>query len=234
MPFVTIKAAVTLDGKIASPTGNSKWITGEAARTFVHKQRFIHDAVMVGIGTILADDPLLTCRFPGTHPPRISRIIVDSKGRIPPGARVLEEKPGHRTIVAVTPQAPGDNISALEQKNAEVLVMQSKEGKVDMHHLFHHLGEKGITSVLVEGGGTLNASIIEQGLADKLMIFIAPKILGGREAPTFMEGKGKELMSEALHLSFEREKWFHNDLMLEYYFTKTKPRNLLNTGQNPG
>jgi diaminohydroxyphosphoribosylaminopyrimidine deaminase / 5-amino-6-(5-phosphoribosylamino)uracil reductase len=235
MPFVTVKAAVTLDGKIATHTGSSQWITGKEARTYVHRQRHIHDGVMVGIGTVLTDNPLLTCRLAGENRTKTSRIIVDSTGRIPPEARVLEEEPGYQTIVAVTPRAPGDKITTLEQKNAEVMVIQSKEGKVDIRSLLHQLGERGITSVLVEGGGTLNASIIEQGLADKLLLFIAPKIIGGRDAPTFMEGRGKEQMSEALLLSFEQEKWFHSDLMLEYYFKKTKPQRLLHKEQQgPG
>ncbi|MBN2444567.1 MAG: bifunctional diaminohydroxyphosphoribosylaminopyrimidine deaminase/5-amino-6-(5-phosphoribosylamino)uracil reductase RibD [Spirochaetales bacterium] len=218
MPYITMKTAVTLDGKIATYKGISKWITGESARQYVHKQRFIHDAVMVGIGTILKDDPLLTCRLPGKKNKLMTRIIVDSKGTIPLTARVLMESPWHRTIVAVTKEITSNKSLSLKTGNTEVVVTKSKNGKVDVFDLFHLLGKKGITSILLEGGGTLNAAVIEDNLADKLLMFIAPKIIGGTHAPTFIEGIGKSTMDEALNLSFSQQKWFDNDLMLEYYF----------------
>ncbi|MBN2533057.1 MAG: bifunctional diaminohydroxyphosphoribosylaminopyrimidine deaminase/5-amino-6-(5-phosphoribosylamino)uracil reductase RibD [Spirochaetales bacterium] len=220
LPFVTMKAAITLDGKIASYSGSSRWITGEASRKFVHKLRFIHDAVMVGIGTVLNDDPLLTCRFSGKKEKPISRIIVDSRGRIPLNARVLNPATRHRTIIASTTGLPERKYNALEQKGAEIILTESDNGRVNILKLFTILGQRGICSVFLEGGGTLNSSIINNRLADKLFLFIAPKIIGGKEAPTWVEGKGIEDINAALMCTFSRQKRFGDDIMLEYYFNK--------------
>ena len=218
LPFVTVKAAATLDGKIATYNGNSRWVTGEASRHFVQHLRFYHDAIMVGIGTILTDDPSLTCRLPDKKKFRFSRVIIDSRGRIPLNAKVFTEECNHRTIVVVTEEVVNKKRIAIEKRGAEVIVTKTKDRKVHIPHLFQLLGEKGISSVLLEGGGTLNSSIIEHRMADKLILFLAPKIIGGKNAPTFVEGKGKALMNEAVPLSFSQQKWFDDDVMLEYYF----------------
>jgi diaminohydroxyphosphoribosylaminopyrimidine deaminase/5-amino-6-(5-phosphoribosylamino)uracil reductase len=220
LPFVTMKAAVTLDGKIAAYNGNSRWVTGERSRKFVHKLRFFHDAVMVGIGTVLKDDPLLTCRVNGKKGKIFVRIIADSRGRIPLKARVLDEENNHRTIVAATSKIPEKKHGALKDRGVDIIITEPDNGRVNILQLFKILGQQGISSVLLEGGGTLNSSVIKNRLVDKLLLFIAPKIIGGKEAPTCVEGKGMADMNDAFMLSFSRQKRFGEDFMLEYYFNK--------------
>lgn len=224
LPFVTMKAAVTLDGKIAAFNGNSRWITGKASREYVHKLRFFHDAVMVGIGTVLTDDPMLTCRVPGGMRKKISRIIVDSRGRIPLKARVLDAENNHRTIVAVAGKISENKLNELKSRSVEVINTESDNQRVHIRKLFSILGQKDITSILLEGGGTLNASVIQNRLVDKFLLFIAPKIIGGKEAPTCVEGKGLADMNDAFMLSFSKQKRFGEDVMLEYYFDKQEKR----------
>ncbi|MBB6735828.1 bifunctional diaminohydroxyphosphoribosylaminopyrimidine deaminase/5-amino-6-(5-phosphoribosylamino)uracil reductase RibD [Cohnella sp. CBP 2801] len=195
LPFVTIKTALTLDGKLAARTGHSKWITGPAAREAVHTLRHRHDAIMVGVGTVLADDPELTTRLsvPGLHP---VRIVVDSALRLPDSARVLgAEAP---TLVLTTAAAPAERAERIRGLGAEVIVCGDGP-RVDLAAAFAELGRREIGSVLVEGGGRLNGALIEAGLADKLMLFYAPKIVGG-EAPSAFAHEGPASMDEALRL----------------------------------
>jgi diaminohydroxyphosphoribosylaminopyrimidine deaminase/5-amino-6-(5-phosphoribosylamino)uracil reductase len=166
-PAFTLKAAITLDGKLATRTGESKWITGEEARADVHLLRDHHDAVMVGIGTVLADDPQLTARLPRARDP--IRIVVDSRLRTPPKAKLLAK--GSRTIVATTVKR--------KLRGAEVWTFEPKDGRVPLDELARRLGAEGITSVLVEGGAELHAALLAADLADELAIYIAPMILGG-------------------------------------------------------
>ncbi|CAM3779837.1 bifunctional diaminohydroxyphosphoribosylaminopyrimidine deaminase/5-amino-6-(5-phosphoribosylamino)uracil reductase RibD [Cohnella lubricantis] len=195
IPFVTIKTALTLDGRIATKTGSSKWITGPAAREAVHTLRHRHNAIMVGVGTVLADDPELTTRLsvPGLHP---VRVVVDSMLRIPDHARVLNGEA--RTIVLTTAQAQAARIEAVQAAGAEVIVCGDGP-RVDLRAALEELGKREIGSVLVEGGGVLNGSLLKAGLVDKLMLFYAPKLVGGA-APSGFEFDGPEAMSGALQL----------------------------------
>jgi len=195
LPFVTIKTALTLDGRIATSAGSSKWITGPAAREAVHTLRHRHNAIMVGIRTVLADDPELTTRLsvPGLHP---ARVIVDSSLRIPDTARVLNG--AAPTIVLTTAGAPQARIESVRAAGAEVIVCGDGP-RVDLRAALEELGRREIGSVLVEGGGALNGSLLEAGLADKLMLFYAPKLVGGA-APSAFDFAGPLDMNDALRI----------------------------------
>jgi diaminohydroxyphosphoribosylaminopyrimidine deaminase / 5-amino-6-(5-phosphoribosylamino)uracil reductase len=194
-PAFTLKAGITLDGKIATVAGQSQWITGELARVDVHRLRDINDGVLVGIGTVLADDPWLTCRLRGGRDP--IRIVLDAELRTPPDARLLPRKKGPRTIIATSTKAPAAKERALAKAGAEVWRFKPRRnGHVPLYELGLQLGEAGITSVLVEGGGTVHASFLEQRYADELVIYIAPKAVGG-PAPSWVGGKGLATLAAA-------------------------------------
>ncbi|NPV27725.1 MAG: bifunctional diaminohydroxyphosphoribosylaminopyrimidine deaminase/5-amino-6-(5-phosphoribosylamino)uracil reductase RibD [Firmicutes bacterium] len=195
-PFVVLKTAMTWDGKIATSTGQSRWVTGSAARTYVHRLRNIYDGIMVGIGTVLADDPQLTVRLEGIPTRNPVRIVVDSRLRVPLQAQVVNQLSNARTIIATTEQAPREKITELEQRGVEVLVVEGRE-RVDLNQLMLRLGERDICSILLEGGATLNAAALEAGIVDKVLNFIAPKIIGGAMAPTPVGGVGKQVMNDA-------------------------------------
>ena len=197
-PAFTLKAAVTLDGKIATVTGESQWITGKEARQDVHRLRSIHDAVLVGIGTVLADDPKLTARIPGGKSP--IRVVVDSTLRTPARSRLLAR--GARVIIATTDAAPAKQERALVRKGAEVWRFPVRTGGVPLDHLARALGEQGITSVLVEGGGQLHAALLATGLADELVLYIAPRIVGG-PAPSWVGGEGIASLAKAHGFRFD-------------------------------
>ena len=192
-PFVTLKTAMTVDGKIAAYTGHSRWVTGEESRHTVHRLRGQYDAIMVGIGTVLADNPALTTRLLDENGEAVSknpiRVIVDSLARTPLDSQVVSDGLAP-TIIAVTPEAPRQRVEALRQKGVEVAIISSDNARVNMAELLNYLGSdaKMITSILVEGGASINASLVTAGLADKLYCFIAPKIIGGHAAPGLEPG----------------------------------------------
>lgn len=219
-PFVIMKTAMTLDGKIATTTGASKWVTGEAAREEVHRMRNRVSAIMVGVNTILRDDPALTTRLPqgGTDP---VRIIVDSTLRIPLNAKVLTLDSPKKTVVATTGRADKEKLAALSaMENVEVITVQEKDFRVDLTWLMGWLGECRIDSVLVEGGSELNFSMLEEGLVDKVVAFIAPKLFGGREAKTPVGGDGFVEVEDAVLLHDIRTATFGDDIMVEGYVRK--------------
>ncbi len=200
MPFVTAKFAASLDGKIATATGESRWITGEQARAYAHELRAATDAIMVGIGTALADDPQLTARDARGNPrPRQpTRVVVDSDARLPPSARMLSE-PGD-TVVAVA-DAPATRCRALEQAGARIHRAPSSDGAVDLAALLAELGRTDTTSILVEGGGELHGSLFDAGLVDKVVAFVAPTIIGGAGAPSPVAGAGAQRIADAALLT---------------------------------
>ena len=196
MPFVTLKAALSLDGRIATRTGDSRWVTGPAAREAVHVLRHRHQAIMVGSATVLADDPALTTRLsvPALQP---VRIVVDSRLRVPESARVFDgEAP---TIVLTTAQADRRKAERLRQIGVETIVCGDGP-KVDLRMAMKWLGEREIASVLLEGGGVLNGAMLEAGLVDRLILFYAPKLIGGDGLPAFALA-GPERMADALRLT---------------------------------
>ena len=216
MPFVTAKFASSLDGKIATATGDSRWITSVEARAYAHELRAASDAVMVGIGTALADDPQLTAR--DTHgrplPRQPTRVVVDSTGRLPPTAHMLAE-PGE-TVVAVT-RLPDARCRALELAGARVVRASSDDGAVDLSALLTELGRGDTTSVLVEGGGVLLGSLFDAGLVDKVVGFVAPTIIGGAEAPSPVAGAGARRIADAVRLSRVRTLRLGRDVAIVGY-----------------
>jgi diaminohydroxyphosphoribosylaminopyrimidine deaminase/5-amino-6-(5-phosphoribosylamino)uracil reductase len=199
LPFVIVKFAATLDGKIAAASGDSRWIAGEEARAWAHDFRTKVDAIMCGINNVLLDDPQLTARPHGVmagHQPL--RVVADSRGSTPLDANVLG--PGGKTIIATTAQSPEAWRREIETRGAEALVLPSGEdGRVDLRELMHVLGERGVLSVLVEGGGVLHAAFFAAGLVDKVHAIIAPKIVGGDAYPA-VAGPGAERMADAVTL----------------------------------
>lgn len=187
-PFVISKVAMSLDGKIASRKGSTTWITGSNAHQEAHRLRDQSDAVLVGVQTVITDDPRLTTRLMGKKGSDAHRVIVDSALKIPLTARVLIEKSKARTIVATTRLAPSKRIKALEQKGATVWVVKDQGGRVKLPELMSRLGGIGITSVLIEGGGEVNASAFRSGIVDKLVWFIAPKLIGRKDSVAVIEG----------------------------------------------
>lgn len=215
-PFVLLKTAMSLDGKIATAAGDSRWITGEAARARVHEYRDICDGIMAGIGTVLADDPSLTARLPGGRNP--VRIIVDSRGRTPLASKVLTDGQA-KTVLAVTAQASREKVAAFGAAGAEVLVAGDGP-EVDLAVLMRELGKREICSILAEGGGTLNFSLLKAGLVDKVLAFVAPKLLGGQTAKTPVEGEGFAALSEAVELTEMTSEVIGGDVLLTGYVQK--------------
>lgn len=221
-PFITLKTAMTLDGKIATRTGDSQWITGTKARQHVHLLRAKSGAVMVGIGTALQDNPQLTARLKVPPPHQPLRIVVDSQLRLSPEFQLVQIATSAPTLqpllIATTQSAPKEREARLSVPGVEILRLpEDSSGRVDLKALSASLAERQIVSVFVEGGGSLHASLIEQGLAQKILCFIAPKLVGGREAPTPLEGEGFARMSEALELHSLRVRHFSPDIMVEGY-----------------
>lgn len=213
-PFVTLKVAATLDGKIAARDGDSKWISGEASRRFVHKLRDQVDGVLVGIGTVLRDDPLLTARVRGGRDPY--RIVLDSRLKIPEEAKLIGDFPAKVVIVA-TELAPEDKIERLEKRGVRILILDSKEGRVDLKSCLSELGGIGIMSLLVEGGSQVNGSFLDEGLIDKLLLFLSPKLIGDHRAPGIFGGRGVSSLQEAIPLKEMKAKKIGEDILIEGY-----------------
>ncbi|MCY6370155.1 bifunctional diaminohydroxyphosphoribosylaminopyrimidine deaminase/5-amino-6-(5-phosphoribosylamino)uracil reductase RibD [Clostridium ganghwense] len=220
LPFGIMKTAMTLDGKIAAYTGDSKWITNELSRKYVHQIRNRVSAIMVGIGTVLADDPKLTTRLEEKEGADPIRVIVDSSGRISLEAKVLNLNSEAKTIVVVTERASKEKIKEIEKKGAEVIITPTKNGRVDLKHLMKELGERDIDSVLLEGGSTLNYSALDEGIVDKVISFIAPKIVGGEKAKTPVGGNGREYMRDAITFGNMKVSRFGEDVMIEAYIKR--------------
>ena len=224
-PFVTVKAAMTLDGKIATASGESKWITGEKARAFGMKLRQGSDAILVGINTILADDPSLTVRKQMADGRRqkgkpIRRIILDSKARTPPNAKIVSDEFAALTTIVAGKAAPKNRVAALSKK-VNVIVAPAKKSQIadrrsqiDLRWLLKKLGAENVTSLLVEGGGEVNASFLLGGFAQRVAFFYAPKILGGREARRAVAGDGVKKLSEVVQLREIEWRKLGEDLLL--------------------
>lgn len=218
MPFVTMKIAQTLDGKIATATGESKWITGPEAREAGHHLRNINDAILVGINTVLADDPSLTARIPGGRDP--VRIILDSKLRIPVNAKVITQKAGATTIIATLAGASKTKVRKFEAAGVEVMIVRSAKGRVDMKDLMKQLGKRGMQSVLIEGGAEVHASALNAGLVDKAVLFMAPMLMTGRDSLPSIGGKSPKKLAQAIRFSEAEADAVGDDLMIEGYIDK--------------
>ena len=201
MPYVAMKYAMTLDGKIASFSGDSKCVTGEKAREHTHFLRKKYRGILVGIGTVLADDPMLNVRVEGWKSP--VRIVCDSKLRIPPGSQIVKSAEKYRTIVAYAEQKNAkEKIKILHTMGVETIYCPDEKNQIDLKKLMADLGNRGIDSILLEGGGTLNDSALRAGIVKEVQAFVAPKLFGGVAGKTPVEGIGVELPSEAVELKY--------------------------------
>lgn len=211
-PFIVLKAAMTLDGKIATATGQSKWITNQTSRAYGYKLRDIYDGIMVGINTVIEDNPMLTARVDGGKNP--IRIVVDSSLKIDINANVVQDKSA-KTIIATTDKADKDKILKLQAQDVDVIVVDKDENdKVDIEKLLDILGQQNICSILVEGGATLSGSFVAKKLVDKVYFFIAPKIVGGKEAKTPVAGTGILNLQEALALKDIQIEKLEEDILI--------------------
>ena len=217
LPLTTLKIAQTLDGKIATKTGSSQWITSEQARRYVHKMRSQNDAVLVGIGTVLSDDPGLIVRLvKGINP---KRIILDSKLRIPLDARLLSGPLANKTIVATTMKASKDKIKSIEEKGATAWVIESNsKDHVDLPRLWRKLGQEGIASVLIEGGSQVFSALLKNKLVDRVAVFIAPKILGA--GLNSIQDLGIANLNESINLYNFQKRLIGDDILLSGRITR--------------
>ena len=211
-PFVSMKYAMTMDGKIAACTGASKWITGETARSHVRQQRHRFRGIMVGVGTVLADDPLLTCRMENGRDP--VRIICDTNLRTPPQAQVVATADRIPTILATCCTDP-EKQAVYRRAGCRVICLEEKNGHADLRQLMERLGQEQIDSILLEGGGTLNWAALECGIVQQVQAYIAPKLFGGRDAKTPVEGAGVPVPDAAFRLKNSRMERLGEDFLIE-------------------
>jgi len=214
-PWVAMKVAMTLDGKIATADGDARWVTSEAARTFVHQLRGQLTGICVGAGTVRADDPMLDCRVEGYKNP--VRILPDSRASLAPDSRIARSARVIRTILAHTGAAAPEKLERLRACGVETLPCAARDGHIDLDDLLTQLGALGVDSLLLEGGEELNGSFVAQDLVDEYYFFVAPKILGGKDARTAVGGTGFARMAEARGVRIESVRSFGPDLLIHGY-----------------
>lgn len=218
-PYVTLKAGMTLDGKLATARGESQWITGELSRREVHHLRRDTDAVLVGVGTVLTDDPSLTARaggrFDQLFPRQPLRIVIDSRLRTPIKARILSQQQAAKTIIATTSAASAARRSVFQQKGIEVLVLPSTHEQVSLSALLRELGRRGITSLVVEGGSRVNAAMLKAKLVNRVRLYMAPMLLGGHDAKGIIGGHSPARLAQALKLRHMVVRSVGGDLVVE-------------------
>ena len=222
-PFVILKAAMTLDGKIATASGESKWITGEAARRHVHQTRGQVDAIMVGIGTVLKDDPQLSARstvaaLRTRNRPQPLRVIIDSRLRIPLTAKVCRWTIEQPTLVITTAQASKKKIRQLQDRGIDVLTVTTQNKQVSLPACLNQLGKMGVTSVLLEGGSALNATALRRQLVNKVMLYAAPRLLGGQDAKGLIGGKSPLRLVDAAGVNDVRFLPLGHDMLITAHF----------------
>lgn len=220
LPFCIMKTAMTIDGKITTSIGDSKWINNEKSRLYVHELRQMVTGIMVGIGTVLSDDPELTTRREGVISVNPIRIVIDSTAKIPLESKLLKCDERTKIIIATTELADDNKLEAIKQKGAKVIVTPSKNNRVDLKYLMTVLGDMGIDSILLEGGSTLNYSALEEGIVDKVISFISPKIFGGASCKTPVGGEGIKYVKDSILLSDIEVSRFDEDIMIEGYIKK--------------
>lgn len=222
LPWVVMKSAMTLDGKIATHTGDSRWVTGEEARRCVHEMRRRYMAILVGIGTALADDPMLNCRLEG-NPRQPVRIVADSRARLPLDSQLVHTAGELRTVVAHTSRADASRLMLLQKAGVETWCCEAdEEGMLSIGSLMEQMGRAGIDSCLLEGGGTLNEAFLRGGFIDEAALFVAPKLVGGSEAKTPIEGEGFERMAQAVELESLRVEPVGEDWLMRGFVKRAK------------
>jgi diaminohydroxyphosphoribosylaminopyrimidine deaminase/5-amino-6-(5-phosphoribosylamino)uracil reductase len=218
-PYVTLKAGMTLDGKLATASGESRWITGELSRREVHQLRGSVDAVLIGIGTVLTDDPSLTARtgprFEQLMPRQPLRIVVDSRLRTPFRAQVLAQQDKAKTIMATTAVAPAARRSVLQKKGIEILTLPALQGRVSLRALLTQLGQRGIMSLLVEGGGEINAALLKAKLVNHVRLYMAPLLLGGQNAKGVIGGVSPARLAGAIAVGHVVTRSVGHDVVVE-------------------
>ncbi|MCF8092950.1 MAG: bifunctional diaminohydroxyphosphoribosylaminopyrimidine deaminase/5-amino-6-(5-phosphoribosylamino)uracil reductase RibD [Desulfotignum sp.] len=216
-PFVILKCAATLDGRIATSTGESQWITCERSRAFSHEIRHQADAILVGSGTLHADNPSLTCRIPGKKTRDPARVILDTHLLISETANVINLASTAPTIIVTGPHVPEEKKQRLLKKKVQFLEVNLKNNRLDLRQLMVKLGEMSITSLLIEGGGTVASSALSEGIVNKIIYFLAPRMLGGSDGKAVFEGRGVEKLADAVtlnHISVER---LDTDILIQGY-----------------
>jgi len=216
-PFVIAKTALTLDGWTATSAGHSRWVTNERSREWVHRLRHQVDAILVGVGTVTADDPLLNTRLKRGKGRDPVRIIVDTRLSIPENARVLAQREGAETLIAVGDDLPARRLERFKRRGIPLLLCPKNQGRVDLRALMERLGTRSITSVLLEGGATLMGAMIRERLVDKFCIFKAPKILGGSDGRPMAIGPGPSRMDQGIELKDVQIKRFGEDILIVGY-----------------
>jgi diaminohydroxyphosphoribosylaminopyrimidine deaminase/5-amino-6-(5-phosphoribosylamino)uracil reductase len=217
-PFVTIKAAASLDGKIATKKMDSKWISSPSTREYIHLLRGEYDAIMVGINTIIKDDPRLTVRHPNWKGKNITRIILDSNLRFPKEAKILKTLKQGKILIFTQVKTPSRKIEALKKMGLNVISFPLTSTGIDLNEVLIWLGKNEISSLLVEGGGTLHTALLEKKLVDKMFITLSPKLIGGSNSPSFFHGKGSNFVKESLGLQNIKILNISDDIILEGYF----------------
>jgi diaminohydroxyphosphoribosylaminopyrimidine deaminase/5-amino-6-(5-phosphoribosylamino)uracil reductase len=221
-PFVVLKCAATLDGRIATKTGDSKWVTGEVARAKVHRMRHACDAIMVGCGTIKIDNPSLTTRIEGFKGKDPLRLILDTHLSIPEDARILHLASEADTLIVTAPRAPAERKAAIERKGVGIMEVPEKEGKIDLVVLMQKLGQSGVTSLLIEGGSKVIAQSLKAHIVDKINFFYAPKILGGNDGIPICSGAGPSLMAQSVPVHSVRTQRCGDDILIEGYINHAR------------
>ncbi len=216
-PFVTLKAATSLDGKIATSTGESKWITGVKARQVVHDLRNRMDAILVGAGTVVKDDPRLSARVKGKKEYFPLRIVIDPNQRIPLSSQLFQTAVDHPVISVTRPYSNSKRKKALEKLGVELIEIAGKSRRIDFQKILQSLGGRGIVNLMIEGGAEVNALALQSGIVDKVVWFIAPKLIGGREAKSGFDGNGIQTINDAITLKEMTVTQIGEDLMLEGY-----------------
>ncbi|MBN2207513.1 MAG: bifunctional diaminohydroxyphosphoribosylaminopyrimidine deaminase/5-amino-6-(5-phosphoribosylamino)uracil reductase RibD [Candidatus Aminicenantes bacterium] len=217
-PFVTLKAAAGLDGKIACRGGDSRWISSPASRAYAHLLRGEADAVLVGIGTVLRDDPRLTVRHPAWKAKAVARVVLDARLRFPPGARMLRTPARGPVWILTAPDPPAAKRKALELAGAEIVPLPCRGDRVDLPRALAALGRREVSHCLVEGGGRVHGAFLDARLADKIVLFFAPKVIGGAEAISLHAGAGADSVRTALRLRSLRSFPVGPDIVMEGYF----------------
>ena len=215
LPFVTMKTAISLDGKIATRMGNSQWISGTDSRNFVHELRNQNSAILIGTNTILKDNPQLTCRLKKKGGRNPTRIILDRENKIPLKAKVFSNSKKQRVIYVAGSKISLKRKKTLVEKNIEIINGKTNKSGFDLKHLMKHLVKKDLTSVLIEGGGEINNSALIAGIVDKIYIFISPILIGGKQAPGLIGGLGVSKIVKALSLKNMKVTEMGEDLMVE-------------------
>lgn len=215
-PFVLIKAAISLDGKIATKTGDSQWISNEKSRAYVHQLRAQYDSILVGANTVIQDDPKLTVRILGQEERSSIRLILDSQGRTPLSAQVYNDAFKDKTILVVTEAISQEKEAAFTQKGIRILKVKSHDARIDFNDLCDQCAFLGIHSIFIEGGGEIIASALQAGIVDRVSVAIAPLLIGGVRAKGFMAGEGIESLKDAIHLTQPTIQCLDEDLILTY------------------